>query len=80
MDICNNDDCEISVNGVFDLALELTKIWGKTQKVSATYYDVWKVYKSLKEEIEEEYRNDVENQNSHQERDWPNYNGDYPNS
>lgn len=40
MEICNNDDCEINVTGVFDLALELTKVWGKTQKVSAGWYDV----------------------------------------
>lgn len=40
MEICNNDDCEINVTEVFDLALELTKVWGKTQKVSANWYDV----------------------------------------
>lgn len=58
MEICNNDDCEINVTGVFDLALELTKVWGKTQKVSASWYDVWNTYKNLREEIIEEETKD----------------------
>lgn len=71
MDICNNDDCEINVNGIFDLALELTKIWGQTQKVSASWYDVWGAYRRFQIEImnnekgaEDEDNNEIEDKDN----------------
>ena len=45
-----DDECECPN---YDLALELTKVWAMTQKVSATKSDVWTTYKCMKEWLEE---------------------------